>query len=781
MSIQEHLNKIRNAVYGREVRESIAKGIETAYDDASEKHDNANMEVKIARGTNPNLNTRLNKMDETDRRNTEKIDSNYNEVTTQLTQTKNDKVDKDGSQQVKWGNIAQDAREQISGAKVAVVGRDSVGEENITDNAVLKRHVEFITPKNLFNGNYIEGHISGDVSAGGYFVTTNENARSAVLKIKPNTTYQVTKNESSDWFRIALSIDYPLFSGRKVSRYVKDANVGDTKGIFQFTTEAEEYVVITVSLSGEEPHLVVEEKNEVNVDYKIESKNFTKGKNLFDGEYQYGVLSSIGTVAPQDENGGRYIIQNIKPNTSYAISKTPSSRFAIGLINDKNALSDVIRFDFVFQDNNANKAIITTRENDLYLLVYVSVTPETPDFVQIEEGSEVTEWEHYGYKIEPLAKPYYTLKDGEGGVTEDIINLKDFGVIGDGISDDTLAVQTALDAGKGKKVIIPPNFNMLITKTIWIDSGTILEGAGKSSRFILGDNFTLDNVVWREGSPNRFPIIATRKDSSDIKLKNFRITGNKNQRTTQQQVGLGIFDTEYIVIEDVDIEYINWFPDEPLTSSWSLVLLRSKNIHIIRGNYEYGGYENFGSEDVDNVKVTHSYFGIGGRTSFQIHRGSKNVLVDGIKVEQNHENAHSGITIHGSEDNPVDNIVFDKITLRSITDNTLTHRGGIQSVEGHEHNVKILNSDIEASNEAIRSNSIDWNYVDGWKVTGNRIKGKMGASIRGNNTIVKDNIIDVDSDAVTLKGDNFIAKENILINNKDVSLDGLNTVSEDNI
>ena len=58
MSIQEHLNKIRNAVYGHEVRESIAKGIETAYDDASEK-DNANMEVKIARGTHPNLRSRL--------------------------------------------------------------------------------------------------------------------------------------------------------------------------------------------------------------------------------------------------------------------------------------------------------------------------------------------------------------------------------------------------------------------------------------------------------------------------------------------------------------------------------------------------------------------------------------------------------------------------------------------------------------------------------------------------------------------------------------------------
>ena len=85
MSIQEHLNKIRTAIKGSEVRESIAKGIETAYDDASEK-DNANMEVKMARGTNPNLNTRLNKMGEMDIQNTERIYSNHNQVTAQLAQ-----------------------------------------------------------------------------------------------------------------------------------------------------------------------------------------------------------------------------------------------------------------------------------------------------------------------------------------------------------------------------------------------------------------------------------------------------------------------------------------------------------------------------------------------------------------------------------------------------------------------------------------------------------------------------------------------------------------------
>ena len=72
MSIQEHLNKIRNAVKGSEVRESIAKGIETAYDDASE-NGNANMEVKIARGTHPNLRDRLNEVDNTQQQTTAQL------------------------------------------------------------------------------------------------------------------------------------------------------------------------------------------------------------------------------------------------------------------------------------------------------------------------------------------------------------------------------------------------------------------------------------------------------------------------------------------------------------------------------------------------------------------------------------------------------------------------------------------------------------------------------------------------------------------------------------
>lgn len=64
MSITNKLNQIKNAIYGKEVRGAIHDAIKECYDDASVNHDNANMEVKMARGAHNTLNDRLNKSDE---------------------------------------------------------------------------------------------------------------------------------------------------------------------------------------------------------------------------------------------------------------------------------------------------------------------------------------------------------------------------------------------------------------------------------------------------------------------------------------------------------------------------------------------------------------------------------------------------------------------------------------------------------------------------------------------------------------------------------------------
>lgn len=63
-NITNFLNKIKTAVHGKDVRGAIHDAIKQVYDDASVEHDNANMEVKLARGTHNTLNDRLDNVDE---------------------------------------------------------------------------------------------------------------------------------------------------------------------------------------------------------------------------------------------------------------------------------------------------------------------------------------------------------------------------------------------------------------------------------------------------------------------------------------------------------------------------------------------------------------------------------------------------------------------------------------------------------------------------------------------------------------------------------------------
>lgn len=123
-SIDVLTRAIRKKTRGADVREAIAKAIETTYTDGT-SNGNANLEVAKARGEYETLNQRLQ-------------DIQTSAKSSQELGERNDgnKVDKNGTGQIKWANLAQDAREQISGGKVAVVGNNAVATSNIVDGAV---------------------------------------------------------------------------------------------------------------------------------------------------------------------------------------------------------------------------------------------------------------------------------------------------------------------------------------------------------------------------------------------------------------------------------------------------------------------------------------------------------------------------------------------------------------------------------------------------------------------------------------------------------------------
>lgn len=151
MSIQEHLNKIKSAIFGKEVRQSIHDAIKQCYDDASEK-DNANMEVKIARGTHENLNARLNVTDQKIKNNSLSLEKRINEINT-LNDIKVNKTELDVERK-RIDNLVKLEEGSTTGDAELIDGRvsiDSYDYDNI-GNAIrgqLKPLVEF--PK-YYNG-----------------------------------------------------------------------------------------------------------------------------------------------------------------------------------------------------------------------------------------------------------------------------------------------------------------------------------------------------------------------------------------------------------------------------------------------------------------------------------------------------------------------------------------------------------------------------------------------------------------------------------------------------
>jgi hypothetical protein len=61
----------------------------------------------------------------------------------------------------------------------------------------------------------------------------------------------------------------------------------------------------------------------------------------------------------------------------------------------------------------------------------------------------------------------------------DVVSVKDFGAVGDGVADDTVAIQAAITASKGRRLLFPPG-RYYTTSTITVPHPMILVGEGSA-------------------------------------------------------------------------------------------------------------------------------------------------------------------------------------------------------------------------------------------------------------------------------------------------------------
>ena len=184
-NIQNELNNIKTALYGKDVRNSIHDAIKTCYDDASVNNDNANMEVKLARGTHNTLNDRLCEVDEKQNSLSSQLEHNANYF-------ENKKMDKNGI--VSMANMGQDVKEAMTGGSVAVVGINSVDIINLS-GTILEQIGEKISLSLTWEQNT---HYRGDVGSTAQANTVSELYHSSIIEVKEGNIYTVNLKTQSE-------------------------------------------------------------------------------------------------------------------------------------------------------------------------------------------------------------------------------------------------------------------------------------------------------------------------------------------------------------------------------------------------------------------------------------------------------------------------------------------------------------------------------------------------------------------------------------------------------
>jgi hypothetical protein len=132
-----------------------------------------------------------------------------------------------------------------------------------------------------------------------------------------------------------------------------------------------------------------------------------------------------------------------------------------------------------------------------------------------------------------------------------VVNVVDFGAVGDGVNDDTSAIQAAIDSvvNTGGEVLIPAGIYK-VTSTIYIESSsTTVRGENASTgSFFIGavdvDGTTLDY----QGSGNE-PVLAMGLEDesanrSGILVTNLRILGNMTTGVYGLQVLRGVINSK---------------------------------------------------------------------------------------------------------------------------------------------------------------------------------------------------------------------------------------------
>ena len=370
-NIKTYLNNIKTAVFGSEVRDSIHDAIQQCYDDASAK-DNANMEVKMARGEYENLGKRLdshssqikdkvNQSDlEVERR---RIDS-FTKLSEGSTTGDAELIDgRIGDNGITYTNIGGAIRNQVKDLKDDVMHK--YNELIIEADSITK---DYNVVKSLKNSTF-------DETTNTVTIPKNTNCGGTYLGYR----FIVNKNEIGKTFKVKLSFTASdiLISNKYISpkvyfNYQDVTSESYVDGYFDIDNRAYNFIITIPNMDGNKNLDVclfynysgtISYEQTISIDgMEISYYGNTQRLQMYlskDTSYYYGKqLACFGDSYTAQGKWQPHVVSNLKLNGFDAFAQSGGTLTSIyPQISNLNTNADIVTVWIGTNDYNGNRKI----------------------------------------------------------------------------------------------------------------------------------------------------------------------------------------------------------------------------------------------------------------------------------------------------------------------------------------------------------------------------------------------------------------------------------------
>lgn len=700
--IEELAHKIRTAIYGKDVRESLASGIEKAGEIAEDARKKSDETDSRQTELETRFEQQIQNMTLEDPSSAEIVDARGGET---LLRHRLDKVDAQLAQNAYLANSLKNSKAD----RAEVQSFESMLNDIIVSNGDGSKDTELIASRGGFD----------------------------TLPERLNAKESILDNIDKSLLKFVNEVDNGDFS--------QDGDLGS--GLYRWLTSD------TVSLLSASDNTLKVEPNPDHTNGRIYVGTHwleippnhvfyicfsarTSGEGTFNLAHGSGVIGS-STTQSTDFNSG----------TSFGF------------------YSQI----FTANDNGTNYFRIQSHDftnvGDFFEMRYVSIIDLTKAFGAGNEPSKKSldrVMQNIGWFDDLKYVPYNEVIELKISSlpSQDVLGIKGVTVVngvGDGVTDDTTAIQSALNEGAGGRVFLPPG-TYLVSRTLYIPDNTIFVGAGLNSKIKLSKNHTLDSIPWRtfDGGYIIKPILTNNRESGqakNIRVENLHITAEGVTDQYNRMGGLIFADAYNCHAEKVYVNYINWVEDLTIDyRGFNIACTRSEKISFINTMTDHAGYECIGTfDDSKDVLVQGNFIGTGKRCSAQIHRNNFNITFDANFMKQDQDyfaDAHGCLVIHGSSTRPAKGL--------TITNNFFEVNNAYAVVSFVEFQRDVIFSGNQINGEDIIGLRINGDNKD-FTVTGNKIRVNrtgLTASCLGS-LLISDNDIkaaSVSGDAVNLDG-----------------------------